>query len=212
MANGLYQSLEFGRQWIWKLQTLQKIQFFLWKCAHNSIGVNGCLSARGMEVDSRCPRCLKETETIIHALRNCNLVKPVWNELGAVGFDRDFFDSDLENWMATNGNSGLAGGGGVIRDWTGRWIVGFPRKIGIATSLMAEVWAIWDGLMLCVDQNLVMVEIELDMRNYLARKGTDQDQSFIVLDNPPEDMTAIVESDLTGVGVARRCAELGLVP
>lgn len=256
VANGLSQNLAFGGNWIWKLQTLPKIQFFLWKCAHNSIGVNGCLSARGMEVDSRCPWCLKETETIIHALRNCELVKPVWDELGAMGIDKEFFVSNLDNWMATNGkydkalnenhppwniifsfavwaiwksrnqfvfsnhsqnphmakdimsksvefffctyskkgkphtvikqvhwskpeqgwmklntdgsslgNSGLASGGGVIRDWTSRWIVGFSRKIGIATSLMAELWAIRDGLMLCVDRNLVMVEIELDAKS-----------------------------------------------
>lgn len=66
---------------------------------------------------------------------------------------------------SSSGNSGLTGGGGVIRDWTGRWIVGFSRKIGIATSLLAELWAIRDGLMLCVDRNLVMVEIELDAKS-----------------------------------------------
>ena len=59
-----------------------------------------------MAVDARCPRCPKETETITHALRNCDLVRPVWNELGAVGFDREFFVSDLENWLATNGKAG----------------------------------------------------------------------------------------------------------
>lgn len=204
--------------------------------AHNSIGVNGCLVARGMEVDSRYPCCLRELETIIHALRNCELVKPVWNELEVLGFDRNFFGSDLEEWLATNGkfakvtneykpprniifsfavwiiwknqnhfvfkqqaqnpyiakdimskameyffctfprkgnqsmiiklirwdkpkdgwaklntdgsalgNPGLAGGGGVIRDCTGRWMVGFSRKIGIASSLTAELWAIRGG-------------------------------------------------------------------
>ena len=91
MASGLIHNSAFSGQWICKLDTLPKIQFFLWKCVHNSIGVNGCLSARGMEVDARCPRCIKENETIIHALRNCDVVRPVWNKLGAVGFDRDFF-------------------------------------------------------------------------------------------------------------------------
>ena len=66
---------------------------------------------------------------------------------------------------SSSGNSGLTGGGGVIRDWTDRWIVGFSRKIGIATSLIAELWAIQDGLMLCVDRNLVMVEIDLDAKS-----------------------------------------------
>lgn len=71
-------------------------------------------------------------------------------------------------------NSGLAGGGGVVRDWTGGWIVGFSRKIGIALSLMAELWAIRDGLMLCVDRNLVMVEVELDARSVVGMLGNSQ--------------------------------------
>ena len=62
------------------------------------------------------------------------------------------------------GNPGAVGGGGVIRDWSGIWIVGFSRKIGIAMSLLAELWAIRDGLMLCIDRSLVMVEVELDAK------------------------------------------------
>lgn len=81
------------------------------------------------------------------------------------------WDKPEERWMKSNtdgsslGNPRLAGGGGVIRDWTGRWIAGFSRKIGITSSLMAELWAIRNGLMLCVDRNLVMVEIELDAKS-----------------------------------------------
>jgi len=62
------------------------------------------------------------------------------------------------------GNLGLAGGGGVVQDWTGRWIVGFTRKIGITTSLLAELWAIQDGLMLCIERNFSKVEVELDAK------------------------------------------------
>lgn len=40
----------------------------------------------------------------------------------------------------------------------------FSRKIGIATSLLAELWAIRDGLMLCIDRNLAMDEVELDAK------------------------------------------------
>ena len=60
-------------------------------------------------------------------------------------------------WMKLNtngsslGNPGIAGGGGVIWDWSRRWAVGFSKKIGIATSLLAKLWAIWDGLMLCIE-------------------------------------------------------------
>lgn len=63
-------------------------------------------------------------------------------------------------WMKLNidglslGNPGIAGGGGVIRDWSGRWVVGFSRKIGIVTNLLVDFWAIRDGLMPCIERNL----------------------------------------------------------
>ena len=44
------------------------------------------------------------------------------------------------------GNLGLADGGGVIRDETGNWVVGFSRKIGVTSSFEAELWALRDGL------------------------------------------------------------------
>ena len=73
-------------------------------------------------------------------------------------------------WMKLNtdglslGNPGSAGGGGVIRDYFERWVAGFSRKISITTSLLAELWAIRYGLMLCIDRNLAMVEMELDAK------------------------------------------------
>ena len=42
----------------------------------------------------------------------------------------------------------------------------------------------------------------------MARKGTFQDQNFIVFENPPEDMAGVVENDLFGGSVARRCTEM----
>jgi len=51
------------------------------------------------------------------------------------------------------GNSGITGGGGVIRDWAGKWVAHFSRKIGVAMSLLVELWAIRDGLMLCIEED-----------------------------------------------------------
>ena len=39
-------------------------------------------------------------------------------------------------------NPHLVGGGGLIRDDNGDWVVGFARKIGIASSFMAKLWAL----------------------------------------------------------------------
>ena len=40
---------------------------------------------------------------------------------------------------SANGNPGLAGCGGVIRDDSGQWIVGFSKCIGITNSFAAKL-------------------------------------------------------------------------
>ena len=60
------------------------------------------------------------------------------------------------NWYKLNidgascGNPGRAGGGGVIRDSARNWIKGFARYIGYTTCIIAEFWALRDGLQLAI--------------------------------------------------------------
>ena len=68
----------FKGNWIWKLKTMSRIQAFVWKCMHNSIRVNQCLMIRGIQVEAYCPRCHREAESILHALRDCLISKRVW--------------------------------------------------------------------------------------------------------------------------------------
>lgn len=65
-----------------KIKILSKSQLFVWKCLRNSIGVKSCLAARGLNIDPLCPQCGVETETIIHALRDCEPVKSILRHLG----------------------------------------------------------------------------------------------------------------------------------
>jgi ribonuclease HI len=72
-------------------------------------------------------------------------------------------------------NSGFAGGGGLIRNSAGDWIMGFMRNIGCTGSAAAELWALRDGLSLCVQLQLHAVEIELDAQViifYLSESST----------------------------------------
>ena len=58
------------------------------------------------------------------------------------------WEKPCSEWLKLNtdglslGNPGLTGGGGLIRDDNGDWVVGFARKIGFASSFMAELWAL----------------------------------------------------------------------
>lgn len=63
--------------WIWELKTLSRIKTFLWMCSHGSIGVKECLVRRGVVEEDMCPICQKESESIVHALRDCQRVKGI---------------------------------------------------------------------------------------------------------------------------------------
>ena len=82
IAMGDDTSMAFNADWIWKLKTLPRIQFFLWKCAHNSIGVKDCLVGRGMGNDNQCAICHGGAESILHALKDCPQVQSIWRQLG----------------------------------------------------------------------------------------------------------------------------------
>lgn len=92
----------FLGNWIWKLPSRPKIQMFIWKCMHLSIGVKECLLGRGMSLDTTCPRCHMESESISHALQDCSLVKPIWQWLGILGSNTTFFTQDTREWISFN--------------------------------------------------------------------------------------------------------------
>ena len=73
--------------------------------------------------------------------------------------------------MNTDGSSfknpGLAGGGGLIRDEEGAWIVGFARSIGISSSFIVGLWALRDGLLLYLHRNFNVVEVDSDAKDVI---------------------------------------------
>ena len=75
-----------------------------------------------------------------------------------------------EGWYKLNfngaslGNSRKAGGGGLIRDSHGRWVKGYMRYIGIATSIIAEFQVLRDGLILDTQLGITHLAVELDAK------------------------------------------------
>lgn len=69
----------------------------------------------------------------------------------------------------------------MIRDGNGNWVVGFSRKIGITSSFRTEMWALRDGLLICVNHSYSAVEVEVDAKaviDVLANSG--QSNNFIL--------------------------------
>lgn len=57
---------------IWNLPIMPKIKHFLWRVISRALATRERLRTRGMSIDSMCPRCLREEETINHALFTCS--------------------------------------------------------------------------------------------------------------------------------------------
>ena len=77
---------------------------FVWKCTHSSIGVKDFLARRGIALDTTCPLCHREVETITHALRDCHVIKNIWFQLGIQAVNSTFFTQDIGEWLVTNGS------------------------------------------------------------------------------------------------------------
>lgn len=93
--------LQFSGWWVWKLDTLPRIKFFIWMCLHNSIGVGVCLARRGLRKNETCQLCQREPETILHGLRDCMVAKYTWAQLG-INSAGNFFEGDIHQWLSKN--------------------------------------------------------------------------------------------------------------
>lgn len=93
---------EFARSWIWKVDTLPKIQCFIWKSYLFSLPAKDLLVTGGIAEDSKCEGCGREAETIIHVLRDCDIAKKFWLDTGNGRCDNNFFTSDLCSWLKEN--------------------------------------------------------------------------------------------------------------
>ncbi|GLJ15802.1 hypothetical protein SUGI_0260510 [Cryptomeria japonica] len=74
----------------------------------------------------------------------------------------------LEGWLKLNfdgacrGNPGVFGFGVVIRNGDGELVLGSYGSLGVATNNEAKIWALLEGLNLCVSNDLSKIIIEGD--------------------------------------------------
>nr|POF05174.1 putative ribonuclease h protein [Quercus suber] len=145
----------FSRDWLWKIDTIPKIQYFIWLCYHNSVLVRKTLADRGLTCHTTCPLCQNHEESISHLLRDCSFALKFWEDL-----EHGWFKLNSDG--ASQDNPGRVGGGGLIHNHDGKWVKGFMRNIGQATSVAAEFWALRDGLMLAAKLGINHLHVELD--------------------------------------------------
>lgn len=87
---------------------------------------------------------------------------------------------------ASLGNQGKAGGGGLIHDCQGNWVKGYMRNIGVTTNMIAECWALRDGLTLASQLGITQLLVELDAKVVvdliLSRKPANSPYSSLLND------------------------------
>lgn len=174
---------DFEGKRIWKLDSLPKVKAFIWKCYLHSIPTKEVLLGRRLANDAQCQLCNNGRESIMHILRDCSFAKVFWDNTVSVSNIQNFFSLDLCDWLTRNleltslqeglvpwnlyfpldiwnlwihSNNGLK----ALPETSGK--KGFTRNIGYATSVEAELWALRDGLTLCLALNTVAVEIKID--------------------------------------------------
>ena len=77
-------------------------------------------------------------------------------------------------WFKLNTNasvllsSNCACGGGLIRDSYGSWIRGFSRLIGASNCLLAELWALRDGITMAKNLNIAKLVINVNATEVIS--------------------------------------------
>ena len=78
------------------------------------------------------------------------------------------WEKPLRGWVKLNTdrsamkNPERVGGGGLFRNHDGVWLKGFARGLGFTNSILAELWALRDGLRLAKELGFQRLIIELD--------------------------------------------------
>lgn len=66
------------------------------------------------------------------------------------------------NTDGTKKTSGVASAGGILRDQSGNWITGFGMNIGICWVTVAELWGLYQGLLVAWQHGCRWLSTEVD--------------------------------------------------
>ena len=64
-------------KWIWKLNLLPKIKFFLWLVVRDAFPTCKFLSSRKIDIPIKCHFCSHNVENIDHVVRKCTFVQGI---------------------------------------------------------------------------------------------------------------------------------------
>ncbi|KAF7807429.1 uncharacterized protein G2W53_039590 [Senna tora] len=84
---------------IWKLQLPAKFKFFLWRMCREILPVCSNLVKRGVDLETCCPLCKDEEETVSHAILNCVQLRELWSSLPVPFVGESDADMSFIEWF-----------------------------------------------------------------------------------------------------------------
>ncbi|XP_048608923.1 uncharacterized protein LOC125584472 [Brassica napus] len=64
---------------LWKIKAPPKIKHFIWRALSGALAIKERLTTRGIQIDTTCSNCSRESESICHMLFVCEKAKEVWD-------------------------------------------------------------------------------------------------------------------------------------
>ncbi|KAH9730831.1 putative ribonuclease H protein [Citrus sinensis] len=153
--------IDWRLAWNWK--DPQSIPVFLWLILHGRLKTREELNRRHIIVSIYCDRCGGSVEDILHSLRDCVTAKRcVLFNHGS--WDSSFIVTDIKARTYEILRKGFdeTGAGGLLRDFTGNWIMGFIVNIGMCSVLSAERWGLLHGLRMAWENGFRRVQVGVD--------------------------------------------------
>ncbi|KAL4285040.1 hypothetical protein GQ457_16G029350 [Hibiscus cannabinus] len=84
---------------IWSLPVAQRVRMFLWLVLRQRLMTNVERVRRGLSSDPSCSSCGCYSETILHILRDCPLVRSFWKSIIPQVEHECFFGASLDHWV-----------------------------------------------------------------------------------------------------------------
>lgn len=87
---------------VWTWEGPQRVRCFLWLLYNNGLKTNEKRKRCSLNTSPMCPLCSTHGESLDHLLRNCVVVKQVWQALCPRGIPHSFGQGSLEDWLSSN--------------------------------------------------------------------------------------------------------------
>lgn len=87
---------------IWKLKAPPRINFFLWRVAHDRLMTNLERACCGISNSDLYPRCNQAPESVMHLLRDCEASLELWEKLVSPSVWHKFASLGHSQWLDYN--------------------------------------------------------------------------------------------------------------